>query len=527
MKGPVTAWRAWRARRREERAVAAALRSGRLTVRGYDGASRGRRWQDWRATSGDANSEVGPDAQLLRDRSRDSRRGNPYAKKILAQLVADLVGTGFRPQSRILLRDRMGKLVLDENGQPKQDEAANREVEALWDEQLPHWDPEGLRNGYGLQAHLASAFLESGEVFARRRWRDAADGLPLPFQVQTIEADQLDGMRTEVRTGDGGVTIGRVVQGIEYDPLGRRAAYWFLKAHPGSSDVFSAPLAIESVRVLARDVAHLADWVEVRPGQARGVPWLSAVLRRLRMIDDYDDAELERKRQEACTVAIVSVDDIRAGGLGIGRNTEGGALADPIVTSTSGDVLEVIEPGIIGIARNGKQVNFHTPTAIGGYEENQRVHLRGLSSGARVPYTVATGDLSQANFSSLRHELNGYQAQLDQLRELVFVPVVCARMWSWFLEAAFAVGRLEQRVGGYPVEWFAPAWPSVDREKDAKADQLELQNETTSVAALVRGKGRDPDAVAAERASEKARGIGQSAAAAAKPGGLAAVGEGA
>lgn len=43
--------------------------------------------------------------------------------------------------------------------------------------------------------------------------------------------------------------------------------------------------------------------------QARGVPWGAPVIRSLRDLDDYEVAELVRKKTEACVTAIVLGDD--------------------------------------------------------------------------------------------------------------------------------------------------------------------------------------------------------------------------
>ena len=51
----------------------------------------------------------------------------------------------------------------------------------------------------------------------------------MPLQLQVLEADQLDTAKTE-ELRDGGF----VVQGIEFDRLGRRRGYWLYPTHPGA-----------------------------------------------------------------------------------------------------------------------------------------------------------------------------------------------------------------------------------------------------------------------------------------------------
>ncbi len=139
---------------------------------------------------------------------------------------------------------------------------------------------------------------ESGECLIRIRERRIEDGLPVPLQLQLLEPDHLDTGKTGEISGGG-----FVVQGVEFDALGRRRAYWLYPVHPGEVATFrKAQLA--SKRVPADGVLHLFD--RLRPGQVRGVPWFAPVILKLRDLDEYDDAELVRKKIEACFAAFVT-----------------------------------------------------------------------------------------------------------------------------------------------------------------------------------------------------------------------------
>lgn len=60
----------------------------------------------------------------------------------------------------------------------------------------------------------------------RLRERRTEDRLPVPLQLQVLEADHLDSWKTE-ELRDGGF----ILQGIEFDALGRRRAYWLFPTH--------------------------------------------------------------------------------------------------------------------------------------------------------------------------------------------------------------------------------------------------------------------------------------------------------
>ena len=249
-------------RRARQRAVMGAL------VRSYEGARVG--------TS--ANAEIGTTLVRLRDRSRDLVRNNPYAAKAVSAVVSNLVGTGILPRAR--------------SGDAVPNEAADK----LWVRFAEACDADGLTDFSGLQALIVRAMAESGECLVRIRERRSDDGLPVPLQL--LEPDHLHAGKTgDLPNG------GFVVQEVEFDALGRRRAYWMFPVHPGEVAMFRRA-SLTSQPVPAASMLHLFD--RLRPGQVRGVPWLAPVILKLRDLDEYDDADLVRKKIEACFAAFVT-----------------------------------------------------------------------------------------------------------------------------------------------------------------------------------------------------------------------------
>ncbi|MEA5163580.1 phage portal protein, partial [Cereibacter johrii] len=106
--------------------------------------------------------------------------------------------------------------------------------------------------------------------------------------------------KTEVLSG------GRAIrQGIEFDAVGRRVAYHFHRRHPG--DPTEPGLAGETVRVPAEDVLHIVDPVE--SGQLRGVSRFAPAIVKLFLLDQYDDAELDRKKVAAMYAMFITSND--------------------------------------------------------------------------------------------------------------------------------------------------------------------------------------------------------------------------
>lgn len=441
-----------------------ARQSFEVLTRGYDGAARGRRTDGWRAPNSSADAEIAMAGALLRDRMRDLVRNNPHAAKAVSVLVNNIVGAGIIPRAA--------------SGNEKLD----READALWESWSSHCDADGQLDCYGLQTLACREMVEAGEVLLRRRPRRATDGLDVPLQVQIIEADLLDGTRNgDLANG------GRILQGVEFDAIGRRRAYWLFTQHPGDHAV-SLRRRLDSAAVPAGDVVHL---YEKQRAQVRGVPWGTPVMRALRDLDDWTQAELVRKKTEACVVGIV---------LGADEGEQGIA---PSVVDADGNRVEQFEPGLIAYARGGKDIKFNQPATTAAVSEWLRAQLHIVAAGFRLPYELLTGDLSQVNYSSIRAGLVEFRRMIDAVQWQLFIPMFCQPVWDWFTEQAWAAGRLPQPK--IAVAWSPPRFEAVDPLKDAMADMLAMRSGTMTLAQAIARQGHNPDAVLAEIAAMNAK----------------------
>jgi len=438
-------------RRVRNRYAMAALR------RSYEGARLGRRTEGWVAAGTGANAEIGPAIARLRDRSRDLVRNNPYAAKAVQAVVSNLVGTGIMPRAR--------------TGDAGISDAADK----LWARFAGACDADGLTDFYGLQALVVRAMAESGECLIRIRERRIEDGLPVPLQLQLLEPDHLDTGKTGEIAGGG-----FVVQGVEFDALGRRRAYWLFPVHPGEVATFRK-VSLVSKRVPAEGVLHLFE--RLRPGQVRGVPWFAPVILKLRDLDEYDDAELVRKKIEACFAAFVT-------------GSEDEETLGMAATDAEGRRVESFEPGMIEYLAPGKDVKFAAPSASGGYAEYMRVQLHAIAAGVGLTYELLTGDLSQVNYSSIRAGLIEFRRRMEALQWQLLVPGLCQPVWRRFVMTAQAVGALPE--GDIEAEWTAPRFEAVDPLKDVQADILAVRAGLMTLKEAIARQGYDPAQVLAE-----------------------------
>lgn len=436
------------------------------SLRAYEGAGQNRRTRNWRTSTKGPVEEVGDALERLRARSRDLTRNNPYAKRAVDIVVAHQVGFGIMP------RPRTGSA------------AADKRLKMIFAEWVKTCDVTGVHDFYGLQALAARARAESGEVLIRL-WRNRGPG-PVPLQLQVLEPDHLDHNKNE-ENADGS----RIVYGVELDPYGARVAYWLFRRHPGDS-AYVAPRLSMSERVPAADVIHMfrAD----RPGQVRGVPDCAPVVTRMRGLDDYQEAELERARVQACLAAFITTPS-----LGVG-----GPLAG-LPDAASGERRQTMSPGMMEQLLPGEDIKFLAPAAGDAYGDHVKTVLRAIAVGFGVTYHQLTADLSDANYSSLRAGNIEFRRLVEQAQYLMLIPQLCDRVWTEFVRVAVLANAVRPRAAGYAVEWVPPAFEAVDPLKDAQAERERIDLMLTSPQRAIAAQGFDPDEILAEAAEWKAK----------------------
>lgn len=433
------------------------------SMRAYEAAGQGRRLRNWNASDKSADSETEAALPRLRNRSRDLVRNNPYGARAVDIVVAHQVGYG------IEARPNTGS------------EALNKRLKALWLEWCRTPDASGRLDFAGVQAMVARSRAESGEVLLRV-FNDGVGRVPLRLQV--MEADLLDHDKNETLLNGG-----RIIQGVEINPEGQRVAYWLFDQHPGENWAWSRR-SRTSARVPAEGVLHI--YRQLRPGQHRGVPDLASAMTRMRALDDYQEAELERARVQACLAAFITSPSL--------------GMAGPLRGTTNAETGErraTLAPGMMERLLPGEDVEFVSPAGNGSYADHVRTVLHAVAVGFGVTYHQLTGDLRDANYSSLRAGNIEFRRLTEQAQWLMLIPQLCRPVWDEFIRAAILAGLLRERREGYAVDWVPPAFEAVDPIKDAQAIGERLRLQLTSPQREIAAQGYDPGEILQEQAEWK------------------------
>ncbi len=429
-------------------------RAAQAITLSYEGARMDRRMSDWITSDTSANAEIGPYLSKLRQRSRELVRNNAYANNGIDELAGSAVGTGITAQPRT------------------NDPEYTRVISESWKRWVDECDADGQLDLYGLQDLTVRTVIESGECLVRMRRRYYDDGFHVPLQIQVMEPDFLDLNKTE------DTKTGRIIQGVEFDLLGSRIAYWMFPSHPGDVASGFSRASVISRRVPAADILHI---YRKKRQQVRGTPWLAPVIITMRDEDEYTEAAIVQKKIQACFASFVTqteaLDPIPSG------ETE---------TNSRNQTEESLEPGMIRYLRPGEDVKFAAPSGTGdGYRDFKRDIQTKMAVGIGVTYEQLTGDLSNVNYSSYRAGMISFRTKMDQFRWLCFVPMFCNPISRWFREYAFAAGKIPTL--DFRMEWSMPKYGSVDPEKDANATRASIRMGTKTWPQAVGEEGYDPD----------------------------------
>jgi|GEM_PF-65878 len=432
----------------------------------YEGARSRKRLANWQPSRASINQMLAADGYVLRARARDLVRNNPYVASAIESFTANLIGSGVKPSP-----------LFDDTKRVKQ-------VMEAWADWISEADYDGLTDFYGMQALVARAMFEAGECFIRYRPADPDSGLVVPLQLQLLESEMLDYNKNHAAENGN-----YIVNGIEIDKNGKRIAYWFWSVYPGDPRYRAEPL--EYIRVPADEVLHI--FRPLRPGQMRGAPWITPSVVRLWLLDQFDDAELDRKKKSAMYMGFVTSPAPLDEFLG-----EDDLDAEGVLPRYSD--VPVLETGTMQKLDPGEDVRFSDPAEVGSsYEPFQYRNILAASAGMGVPYMAVTGDVEKANYSSSRQGLVEFRNRLEQLQHTCIVFQMCRPIWQKWLTVGEMCGAFQ--LPGFALvprkyfrnKWIPPRFDWIDPLHDLQAEKLAVDNGFKSRSDVILAGGEDPE----------------------------------
>jgi lambda family phage portal protein len=262
--------------------------------------------------------------------------------------------------------------------------------------------------------------------------------------------------------------------------------------------VFATYAYLAPVRVPASDMLHV--FRPIAPGQVRGIPWTAPDLPRLRELDQFEDAVATGQKIAAMFCGFLT--DTGASG------------ATPLFDGAqAGSVLESgLEPGTLKVLPAGVDIKFSTPREAAEAVSFMQLQLRSIAAGIGVPEYLLTGDLSHANYSSLRAALIEFRRRIEAIQFHTVIHQFCRPVWERFVTlgvlsgAILAADDFELRAADYlACAWQPPGFDWVDPLKDVQSDAIAVSQGFKSRGQVVRERGLDAEQVDAEIAADRDR----------------------
>jgi len=443
-------------------------------IGGFEAGLSSRRLKGFQPSRAHLNTLIAAAGPDITARARWLVRNNGYAANAIESWAGNVVGAGIKPSSLI-----------------KESETKTG-IQKLWLDWTDEADAEGFTDFYGLQRRAAREVFIAGEVFFRFRPRRPQDGLMVPLQLQMLPSEMLPLNRNEVVPGSGNV----IRQGIEFDRIGRRVAYHFLRRHPG--DFTDPGLAGDIVRLPASEIVHVIDPVDA--GQLRGVSRFAAGIVKLFLLDQYDDAELDRKKVAAMHALFITTP----------------APAEPLDPAEGRDENDErtidLQPGQITMLEPGEEVQTSAPADSGQtYEPFQYRTLLQVSAALGVPYAYLSNDMLKANYSNSRLALLEFRRRIEAYQHAVIVFQLCRQVWARWIDTAVLSGAIDlpdyndHRREHLACGWLPPKWDWVDPLKDARAEIEQIDAGLKSRTQALAERGFDVEQVDSEIAADRSR----------------------
>jgi lambda family phage portal protein len=443
---------------------------------GLEGGSNKRRMAYWQPASVHVNALMRNAGPSIIARARWLVRNNGYAKQALRSWSAATVGPGIKPSALVTstgLRDNI------------------QIAWALWTDEC---DAEDVTDFYGLTRRVSREAFLAGECFVRFRPRFPTDGLSVPLQLQLIPSEQLSMWRLETVPDDQPNAGGAIRMGIEFDRnlRDKRVAYWFYRSNPTDQTLSFGEAARQQmlVRVPAEEVIHVFDPVEA--GQLRGLTGYAAAIVKLFQLDLYDDAELERQKQQARYATFIEQSENMA----LAMQEEGNPL-EPRPDDDPG----VWGPGATVQLFPGEKVTFAQPGSVeSGYEPFQFRTLLQICASLGVPYAELSADLSKATYASSRAGLLAFRSEVEAFQHAVLVYQFLRKVWVRWMDAAVLAGAIPglsatdynaQPALYRAMQAITPRTPWVDPLKDRQAIKLAVDSQVMAPQDAVEAEGLD------------------------------------
>lgn len=401
------------------------------------------------------NASVDPfTRRILRNRSRYEIKNNSYLCGMIRTKANYVVGRG--PRLQLL---------------GKEDKAGQKQIERDW----KAWC-RATKFCQKLRTLVVAKYSDGEAIGIKTTNRQLLTSLPVSLDLRLYEADQIadpwwliDNLDDERR-----------VDGLKIDANGTTTHYHVLHYHPGSNVAGYGARGTEGVWVPSRQVVHL--YREDRPGQRRGVPWITPSLPLFSIMRRYTLAVTHNAEWVAELNAVMKSN-------GSMSRQEAAEVDMLLEIPWARNMLLTLPDGW-----EVQQLKAEQPTTT--FSEFYKTILNEACRCLEIPFNVAAANSSDYNYASgrLDHQLFYKSIEIERSElEDVCVENLFEDWLREYLSQKSGISAASIDVSRYPHLWGWDDLPHVDPQKAAAADKIYWDMGLLSDQEHLLARNKDPD----------------------------------
>jgi len=399
-----------------------------ITSGAYTGASTSRRaLRYYNPKQLDADSALLPDLPRLRNISEDLARNAPIAVGAINTAVTNVVGSGLKLQCRV---DR--EFLKMSSEQADEWETTTEREFRLWAESQDCDVARTIPFAEGQDLVFRRVLLD-GDTFVLVA-RQETKSSPYALKLQYIEGER-------VCNKDNTAETRTMKAGIEKNENGAPINYHIRKDNPGNT---YAPIRNEwdvipafSDKTGLRNVIHL--YRVLRPGQSRGIPYLTPVVELLKQLTRYSEAEIVAAVISSYFTGVIETEGGSQVTLG---SMVGDDLVDSAVDGSSSDKDIKLGPGALIGLKIGEKISFGNPGRPNtAFDEFVKAILEQIGVALEIPFEILIGHFSASYSASRAALLEAWR--FFRGRRAWLARNFCQIVYENFLYEAIATSRIK------------------------------------------------------------------------------------
>lgn len=424
-------------------------------IRNYDAGGYDRINSRWTAYNQSAEQTDRYSRDVIRARARDLERNSDMANSVIKAFERNVIGLGWTLQANTYK------------------EKLNNQIEELWKDwcKKKNCDVTGTQSFNQMLRMIVTRKKVDGGILLKKCY--TSDGI-LPFQLQTIEVDELDDSQAQPHAKEN-----KVCGGIEFNKYNKPVGYW-IKQY--SVDGFDS---IEPIYVPAKDIMFL--FTKRRPSQVREISDFAPTITRIRDANEYMTAVSVKERIMAC-LAVFIKKSLPVSGIGRG----GVSIAEDRKDYDGKSIV----PGMIKELNAGDEVQVVNPAGQGADSTDYiKLQQRLIGAGQGLSYEATSRDMSQSNYSSARQ--GSIEDGQTFISEIELIQELLDEVYETFIISAVLSGKLsinnfwENKNKYFKHKWVAAPKKWIDPLKEANSQKIALQTGQKTFMQIAAENGKD------------------------------------